>query len=340
MTTSFQTRPLHIESTGVYLPKTCISNRDLEIKHGFKEGHLSQASGVELRRFADPATESNSKMAAAAARQAMATAGLTLKDIDLIIYASGSKEQLLPCNASLVQRELGGEKSGITSFDIDSTCLSFVVALDMVSYLLAAGRFQRALIVSSETATIALNWQHRESASLISDGAAAVIVRRSRENESSKIFSSRLETYSSGADDCRILGGGSRHNVRSESFTGSEDAKFLFEMNGRAAYKMAAATIVPLVEKLFVGLPFAFHDTDLFIPHQASRLALDLIREHLRYPADKWVNILADHGNMVAASIPTALHRMIERRRLQRGQKVVIVGTSAGFSIGGMVLEY
>jgi 3-oxoacyl-[acyl-carrier-protein] synthase III len=125
-------------------------------------------------------------------------------------------EQSIPCTAALVQKQLGGEFSGIPSFDINSTCLSFVVGLDTLSYLVDAGRYSRVLLVASEI-TRGIDWKDQESSTLFGDGAAAAIIGKTDIQEGSKIICSRLETYSQGADLSQCLGAGNRYHPREYS---------------------------------------------------------------------------------------------------------------------------
>ena len=116
--------------------------------------------------------------------------------------------------------------------------------------------------------------------------------------------------------------------------------RFLFNMDGPRVYKQAARHLRPFVDRLFADTGLHLSDMDLVIPHQASAPALELVRRRLELPRDKWMTIVQDFGNCVAASIPMALHQAIRQERLQRGQRVLLLGTGAGISVGGAVLDY
>lgn len=192
---------------GKYLPQQKISSLELDKKLNLPLGSFEKKSGLISRHFASN-QETTSYMGAQAALEALKNAQLKTTDIDLIIGACGAAEQAIPSTAVLIQKQLGLENSGIACFDINSTCLSFLTALDTISYLIDGGRFKRALIVSSEIPSAGINWQDMETCSIFGDGAAACIIEKS--DGSSRIIQSYMETHSSGSTFCQIQSGGTR----------------------------------------------------------------------------------------------------------------------------------
>ncbi|MEO1591832.1 MAG: beta-ketoacyl-ACP synthase III [Cyanobacteria bacterium J06632_22] len=330
-----QPRSIKVLSTGKYLPKRKVTVEEVAQKLKISENWIKRKSGVLTRYFVED--ETVSFMGARAAQQALSIAELSPQDIDCIVCASSVAEQGIPCTAVLIQQQLGLGDSGIPAFDVNATCLSFLAALDTLSYLVHAERYRRVLIVSSEIASIGINWSHPESSSLFGDGAAAVIVERTPEGESSSIQHSSLKTYGQGADLSRCLGGGNKHHPQ-EFATHPE--RFLFEMNGPGIYRMAAKLLPGFVQQLFAPLNLTMKDMELVIPHQASLMAMRLLSKQLKIPPEKLMSIAPNHGNTMAASIPMALHEAIHQGRLHRGDTALMLGTGAGLSLGGIVLEY
>lgn len=327
---------MRIVATGAHLPGPAVTAADLEARLGLEPGWIERHSGVRRRFFA--CGESASAMGARAAQAALDAAGLAFPDVDCLVDVSGTQEQSIPCGAALVQRALGHGGSGIPAFDVDSTCLGFVTGLDVVSCMVAAGRYRRVLLVASEVASVALDWSDPETATILGDGAAAVLVERA-EDERSSILGARMETLGDHADLARIRGGGTRHHPR--GYPGDYASEVcLFEMDGRALYRQSAAMLPGFVERLLGPLGLRLGDLDLVVPHQASPAALALVQRRLGLPDERWMAIAPDFGNVIAASIPLALHEAVLRGRLQRGMRVLLLGTSAGLSVGGMVLEY
>jgi len=330
-------RRVRIAGTGTYLPKRIVTASDLDRKLGKPEGYSEKLSGVKTRYYAED--ETSSQMGAKAATAALEDAGLRFADVDGVIGACGTPEQGIPSTAALIQRALGQEDSGVPCFDINSTCLSFVTAFDTLSYLIDAGRFRRVLIVSTEVASVGLNWNQHEACSLFGDGAAAVVLERTPENGTSRVIGSHMETFSSGADYCRILGGGTKLHPRDHYSAATVD-DYLFHMDGRKVFRLAAEVLPAFMQKLLARAELRLDEIRLVVPHQASLAGLELMRRKLGIAEERWMRTVEDYGNMIAASIPFTLHLAILDDRLRRGDKALLLGTSAGFSVGGLVFEY
>ncbi|WP_058533065.1 beta-ketoacyl-ACP synthase III [Legionella saoudiensis] len=315
---------------GRYLPKNKVSSSELDAKLQLAEGSVQKKSGLISRHFA-AADETTSYMGAQAARIAVEKAGINLTDVDAIISACGVGEQAIPCTAALFQQQLGLESSGIACFDVNSTCLSFITALDIASHLLAGGRFKRILIVSSEIASVGLNWQDMETCTIFGDGAAACVVEQSEGGE--RVLAAHHETYSIGANICKLEACGTR--VPNPTIEQSQ-----FYMEGKKVFKLASKLLDSLLENLLNKAQVSLSDVHWIIPHQASLLAMQHIQKRLNIPQEKYVSIYPYHGNQIAASIPTALCHLIDSQQLQRGQLVLLLGTGAGLAAGGLILEY
>lgn len=329
-------RNIAISGTGIYLPMRRVTASELDARLGLKEGWTARKSGVLERRYAQ--AETSSQMGAKAAIAALRQSGCELADIDCIVSVSGTAQQAIPCTAALIQKELGGAESGIPAFDINSTCLSFVAGLDTLSYLVDAGRYRRVLLVSSEIASVGLDWEHKESCTLFGDGAAAAVIERTPNKATSRILAARMETYSKGAHLSEIRGGGSMLHPR--EYTEATKADFLFQMDGRGIFRMTSRMIKEFVDKLLAESGLVMDNIDWVIPHQASGMSMRILREKLGIRPEHFVDIIANHGNTIAASIPLALHEAIERRGAKRGDRMLLLGISAGLSLGGIVLEY
>lgn len=329
--------PVKILGTGAYLPKTRVESNQIDARLGWQAGETRRRYGIDCRHVADQG-ETTSMMGAEAARQALDAAGLAPEDLDLILGACGVMEQPIPSTAALVQARLGLMRSGIPAYDINATCLSFVVALDHAALMIAAGRADRILILSSDIASVGLDWSQPDGAAIFGDGAAAVIVTRAEKGDASGLLAGRLETYSEGRDACVLAAGGTRINPARPGGISRGDA--LFRMDGQAAFRVAARRLPRFLARLTEAAGIMRDRIDCVIPHQASALALEHAREASGFARDKVIDIFAQCGNQIAASIPSALHRAISSGRLQRGQLAMLVGTSAGVSIGGTVLRY
>lgn len=329
-------RNIKILGVGKYLPKNKVFAGDIDKKLGLEQGWTQQKTGVSVRHYISD--ETSSQMGANAAREALDHAGVMLKDIDCIVCANATAEQEIPCTAVLVQKELGGEDFAIPAFDINSTCLSFLTALDTMSYLISAGRYNKILIVSSDISSVALNWEDKASCSIFGDGAASAVIGKTPSKEHSRILGSSMETYSAGALYSEIRAGGSKIHPRQYTQETKED--FLFNMKGKKLYRMTSEVFPGFISKLLRSVNLDISDLDLVIPHQASLAAMALMQKNLKIAEDKFMYIIQDHGNTVAASIPMAFYEAVKQNKISRGSQIMLMGAAAGLSVGAVILEY
>lgn len=331
-----QTRHVKIIGTGKYMPKRRVTDSEMDRALGVPEGWVRKKTNVIHRHFAED--ETASFMGAKAAYAALEAAGLTFNDIDCLVCTSGTMEQPIPCTAALIQEAMGQQHSGVPAFDINSTCLSFVAGLDVMSYMVEAGRYRRVLLVSTEIASKGLNWKQKESAALFGDGAAAAVIAKSGPEERSRILSACMETYSAGAHLSEIRGGGSGRPAG--AFAPETAEHYLFDMRGEPLFRMASKKLPDFMNRLLAGAECSIANIKLVIPHQGSAMAMRLLSRKLRISEEQLLYITPDHGNTISASIPMGLHEAIRQGRIERGERVLLLGTSAGLTLGGVVLDY
>ncbi|GAB2028204.1 3-oxoacyl-[acyl-carrier-protein] synthase III C-terminal domain-containing protein [Lactovum odontotermitis] len=284
------------------------------------------------RRYRITGTETQLSLLVESAKKALEAANLTIDDIDVIVGAVAVGLQPIPCTAALVHEQLKPSKN-IPAFDINSTCTSFITALDIISNQLEIGRYQRALIVSGDTPSIALNKNERHSFELFGDGAVSAVIQRS---EASQILYANQLTLSAGAHLTEIVGG--LTTLPSYDFRSDIQEKYQFHMEGRKILKMAVGLVEEGISDLEkAGFPVA--EIDMVVPHQASK-ALGLIMQHIGVPKDKYINLVDEYGNMVSASIPFSLAKAVETGSIKRGDKVLLIGTAAGLTLNALLIKY
>ncbi len=341
MPISHNARPLLIEGMGRYLPMQVVDNELLSVLANKDYHTIDQRCGVETRHFAQPDKgETAPEMGARAAEAAMANAGCTLDDIDLILSASGTSHQFIPDQAVFIQKALGAGRSGIPCFSVHTSCLSFLTALDIAASHLATGRYRRILIVTSELASAGLNLQDAESGPLFGDAAVAAVVRQTAPDDpvspSAAIHRVHFESY---GDDAHLTGvpGSGTHLPANNPNTPL--AASYFRMSGLSLLKRALVHVPPFVHRLMPEGLDEWSTPPVFVLHQASRAGLNLVRS-MPFPEEQVVRTLAECGNCVAASIPLTLFKAIETGKLQRGGTAVLMGTAAGVTYGGLILTY
>ncbi|MFM2289166.1 MAG: hypothetical protein RL684_2309 [Pseudomonadota bacterium] len=327
---------LQLLGSGEYIPGLRVDSSEFDRRWGKPAGWTQDQTGVVTRAFIAPG-EDVVTMGAAAARAALGDAQVDPGSLDAIIAVGSVPAQAIPCTAAFVHRELGLGSSGVAAFDVNATCLGFLAALDMVAQGIATGRYRRVLLVASEVASAGLNWDDPATAGLFGDGAGAVVLG-TPVRSGPVLRATRLQTFSEGAEHCQIRAYGTRTNFRDypEAFQrGSQ-----FEMNGRETYRLAASVLPGFLDELLADAGISASEVDVWIAHQASGGALKHLQRHLGLPEQRFAMILQDHGNQISASLPLALHHARRSGLAKPGNILALVGTGAGLSVGGAVLEY
>ncbi|MDN3505674.1 MAG: 3-oxoacyl-[acyl-carrier-protein] synthase III C-terminal domain-containing protein [Simkaniaceae bacterium] len=315
-----------ILSSGAYVPPKKVLSEMLERKLGYEPGTIAKASGVNSRYHVS--NETTSEMGAIAAQQALDSSVLEKDQIDAIVFVGGVPQQAIPSTAALIHAKLGLENT--VAFDLNATCLGFVNGLFLLGNLIAKGVYDNVLIVSADIASTGLNPNDPKTASLFGDGAAAFVLGRS---DCKGIMSHHFETLSQYSQVCKCEAGGTLHGLKPKV----ETDRLYFRMDGPRLVKAAMKPLLKMFRKLSQE---AQNSINLFIPHQASPLALDLVQKKLKIGEEQFVHIVREYGNMISTSIPFALHKVISEGKLKRGDRVMLFGTAAGLTIGGVVLEY
>ena len=281
------------------------------------------------------ADETTSMMAAAAGQAALVEAGWRADELDVLIGASSLMEQPIPGTATLIQRRLGAGSVGGAAFDVNATCLSALVGLDLAVTGIAAGRWRRVLVAGADLPTRAVDPDEPEVADIFGDGGSALAIAA---GDAHAVLATRFETHGDHADLCRLEAGGTRLDPRAdhEAFL----AATRFRMAGPALYRATARLFPPFLAKLLDAAGVTARDIDVVVPHQASRAALDHLAHVLRIDRERMIDIFAAHGNQVASSLPHALHVARTTGRLVPGRIVLLVGSAAGISLGGMVIRW
>lgn len=329
-------RDIRILGTGNALPGDQVSSEELDRRLGLRPGSTLRQTGVR-RRFLST-SETAAQLAAQACQAALADAGLVWSDIDCLVATSATMDQALPYNAALIHAELGLTAQRTTTFDIGASCLSFLTGLDTMSYLVSCGRYRNVMLVSSDIATFGLDWTRLKECGIFGDGAAAAVIRKSAPGETSRVLASRSVTLSAGAQLCQIPAGGSRFHPR--RLSSPIDPLTVFQMDGKSVFKLVAAEMADFTGDLLATAGVGMRELALVVPHQASQLALDHLAKRLDVPAGRLVDIFADYGNQVGASLPTALHIGLTRGAVRRGDPILLIGTGAGLTMGGLVMVY
>lgn len=308
-------RGLQIDGYGVCLPEGTVT-------FGSATRYRAEAPAQHLDMLVD------------SAQKAIDAAGISADDLDCIIGATAGDVQPIPCTASLVQERVAPD-ARCAALDVNSTCTSFITALDVASRYLRDGEYRRILIVAGDVGAQFLHPGQRESFELFSDAAVAVVVS-SPSAEGVGVLASLQQTWPRHAHETELRGGGSRMPGR--DFHPNNDHDYRFDMDGRAVLQSASRVLPGFFERFFEKAGTSVDEIDYVIPHQASR-ALPLIMRRIGIPEDRYANYVEDFGNMVSASVPFALARAWDEGRIGRGSRVLLCGTAAGLTANALLLQ-
>ena len=319
--------PIKIVATGRHLPERVQTAAELAPSIGVTEDWIVSRTGVKRRHISEVGM---AQMAAWAAQDALGDG----PPPDLILNASAVPQQVIPDSSVFIQQALGF--SGIQSFSVHASCLSFPVALHTAGSLVEAGGYRRVLVVSSDHGSRGRNFEEPESASLFGDGAAAAIVEPTPEDEASAILGFQMGTWPEGATHTEVRGGGTKHHPNDPGTVPTDN---LFHMDGPKVYRMALRRSVIVLNRLFKSVGINREEVKLVVPHQASGPAVAAV-ERFGFAHDKVVRRVAEEGNCVAASLPLALAHAHREGRLERGDLVLLCGTGAGLSVLAMLIRW
>lgn len=328
---------INIAGIGRYIPKNKILDTDIDKIGKFKLGSSMKINKVHTRYFASE-EETSTKMAYFSLVEALKNAGLSFSEIDTLISTSAVPEQLMPTNSSLINKEFKVPSHSLNCFDINASCLGFLQAFILSASLLNNSMYKNIAISSSEIASKGLNWKDIKTCSLFGDGAASMILSKNSSNYStSKIINYLFKTYSEGADYCKIEAGGTLYNYLTPP---PYEDYYCFKMNGKNVFELSTKIIPSFINELFLGTNLSIKDIDLIIPHQASFIGIQYLKQIFEIDDSKIINILPNFGNQVSAALPMAFYEAIISNQLNKGKLALLFGTGAGLSMGGIILRY
>jgi 3-oxoacyl-[acyl-carrier-protein] synthase III len=318
-----------VKGCGGYLPKRVLTNEDLAKVVDTTDEWISTRTGIKERRIAAKG-ELTSTMGTAAARAALATAGIDPKDIDLIVLATSTPDQTFPATAVTIQADLGITQGA--AFDVQAVCSGFVFALTTADNYLKSGEFRRALVIGSEAFSRILDWDDRGTCVLFGDGAGALVVEAEMQNGSTAdrgVLASCLRSDGRYRDKLYVDGG--------PSTTGTVG---YVRMDGPEVFRHAVTKISEVINATLQKAGYAASDIDWFVPHQANKRILDGAARKLGLAPERIVITVDKHANTSAASIPLALDAACRDGRIKKGDLVLMEAMGGGFTWGAVLVRW
>lgn len=321
-----------ITGLGRYIPRRIMTNAELEQLVDTSDEWIVSRTGIRERRIAEP-DQASSDLAYEASIEALADAGVSAEEIDLIIVGTATPDMLFPATACILQDRLGAKQAG--AFDVSAACTSWAYAAAVAHGYVSSGQADTVLVVGAETLSKIINWKDRNTSVLFGDSAGAVVMQPC---ESGKGFLSfHLGSDGSGGPFIALPAGGSRLPASYETV---EREQHYLTMNGREVYKFAVRCIPRAIEEAVKRAGIDIEDVDLFIPHQANIRIIDAAAERLRQPKEKFFVNVERYGNTSAASVPVALYEAVRSGQVKEGDVVVMVAFGGGLTWASSAIRW
>lgn len=313
--------------TGSALPTRIVTNAELAQKVDTSDEWIVERTGIHSRHIAGD-SETTSSLATGAARAAMAAAGVTGADIDLIVLATATPDQTFPATATIVQNAIGA-RGGI-AFDVAAVCSGFVYAVGVADSMLRSGMAKRALVIGAETFSRILDWEDRATCVLFGDGAGAIVLeaRESDDGNAPGILATRLHADGAHNELLYVDGGAST--------TGTVGK---LRMKGREVFRHAVNNLSSVLKEVLDEAGMQSDAIDWLVPHQANARILEATARKLNMDPAKVVMTVDRHANTSAASVPLALDVAVRDGRIKPGDLVMIEAMGGGFTWGASLIR-
>jgi 3-oxoacyl-[acyl-carrier-protein] synthase III len=306
-----------IASVGVSVPATTVANSAIAARLGVDEEWIVRRTGIHQRRVAEP-EERLTTHAAQAAREALERAEVSPEQLDLVLVATTTPDEVLPNAAPLVAHALGARRAG--AFDVGAACTGFLSALAVGSAQIEAGRARRLVVVGADFMTRVTDRDDRGTAAVFADGAGAVVLVASEESRIGPVV---LGADGDGADNIVV-----------------ERSDNVIRMRGHETFREAVARLSLVTLQVTHAAAIGLDDIDLFVYHQANGRILTAVGERLGLPADRVIDCIGEYGNTSAATLPLALAFSESEGRLAPGSRVLLGAFGAGFTWGATVIDW
>ncbi|AFY33666.1 beta-ketoacyl-ACP synthase III [Calothrix sp. PCC 7507] len=321
-----------ITGSGSALPATSLDNQTLSRLVETSDEWITTRTGICQRRLASP-TDSLSMLATSASTQAIASAGITAADLDLIILATSTPDDLFG-SACKIQANLGATKA--VAFDLTAACSGFVFGLVTAAQYIRTGAYQNVLLIGADILSRWVDWQDRRTCVLFGDGAGAVVLQA---NESDRLLGFSLHSD------------GTQNHYLNLAYQASDQellpdiniAQGTYQpitMNGKEVYRFAVQRVPEVIDKALFKANLSIDQIDWLLLHQANQRILDAVAQRLNIPQHKVISNLANYGNTSAASIPIALDEAVRQGKIQLNDTIVASGFGAGLTWGAAIFQW
>jgi 3-oxoacyl-[acyl-carrier-protein] synthase-3 len=321
-----------ILGTGHSYPEGILTNADLATMVETSDEWITTRTGIKQRRKAAPG-EYTSQFAVRAGRQAIERAGLKPEDIDLLLCATVSPDQILPSTGCIIQAELGANNAA--AMDIVAACSGFLYGLTIADTMVRTGQSKYALVIGAEVLTQYVDYTDRGTCILFGDGAGAAVLGAS--NGDRGILASRIKSDGRYLEQLYSPGGGTRRPATAATIAAGDH---FFKMKGNELFKVAVRSMADISREVLEEAGHSAADIKLFIPHQANQRITDAVSSKLNVGSERVYSGIAQHGNTSSASIPIGLDECVEAGRISDGDLVLMASFGGGVTWGAVLMRW
>jgi 3-oxoacyl-[acyl-carrier-protein] synthase III len=324
-------RPVSITGFGAFAPERVLTNEELSTMVDTSDEWIMERTGIRERRVAAP-EQALSDLCLPAARQALEHAGVSAKDVDLIVVATVTPDMFFPSTGVLLADALGAPNAA--AYDLSAGCTGFMYALAQAYGMIAGGLSERALVVGGDVLSKIVDWHDRSTCVLFGDGAGAVVLEHV---DDGGFLGFELGAEGSGGVHLNLPAGGSREPITSEALAAGDN---YVHMNGREVFKFATRVLVSSAHDILDECDKTIDDVDVYIPHQANVRIIDHAAKKLGIAQNRVVVNVDRYGNTSSGSIPLAIVDAAADGRLRPGELVLMTGMGAGLTWGSALMTW
>lgn len=317
---------------GQSYPEGILTNADLEKMVDTNDEWITSRTGIKQRHKAAD-DEYTSQFGSKAALQALERAGLEPKDVEIILCATTTPDQIMPSTGALIQAQIGAVNAA--GMDIFAACSGFLYGLTMVESMIRTGQIKYALVIGAEVLTKYVDYTDRGTCVIFGDGAGAAVVGPVPEGKG--ILATKIRSDGRYEEQLYAPGGGTKLGTTHKTIDGGEH---FFKMKGNELFKVAVRSMADIAAEMVEKAGYAVEDVDIVIPHQANQRITDAVASRLGVPEEKVYSNIAEMGNTSSASIPIAMDECIQSGRIKEGSLVLLTAFGGGVTWGGTVIRF
>ncbi len=317
---------------GHSFPEGILTNADLEKIVETSDEWITSRTGIKQRHKAAD-NEYTSQFGTKAAKLALERAGLKPEDIDIIVCATTTPDQIMPSTGALIQAQLGAVNAA--GMDVFAACSGFLYGITMVESMIRTGQIRYALVIGAEVLTKYVDYTDRGTCVIFGDGAGAAVLGPVPEGKG--ILATKIRSDGRYEEQLYAPGGGTKLGTTHETI---DNGEHFFKMKGNELFKVAVRSMADISKEMLDKTGYTVEDVDIVIPHQANQRITDAVASRLGVPEEKVYSNIAYHGNTSSASIPIALDECIESGKVREGSLVLLTAFGGGVTWGGTVIRF